>query len=63
MRRTFTAMLLPTAFLTRKTYSFFPKGDMLRAFRDSGTPAGNEVKGFMDRGAFVPDATTSRVLK
>jgi adenylate kinase len=38
-------------------------GDMLRAFRDSGTPAGNEVKGFMDRGAFVPDATTIRVLK
>src|SRR5579871_3308514 len=38
-------------------------GDLLREAAAQGTPAGKKAKGFMDRGALVPDETVNEVLK
>lgn len=38
-------------------------GDMLREAASSGTPVGLEAKGFMDRGALVPDAVVIRAVE
>ncbi len=37
-------------------------GDLFRAAVRQGTPLGREAKGYMDRGALVPDAVTVRML-
>ncbi len=37
-------------------------GDLFRAAVRDGTPLGREAKGYMDRGALVPDAVTVRML-
>ena len=38
-------------------------GDMLRAAIKAGTPLGNEAKGYMDRGALVPDPLVIELVK
>jgi adenylate kinase len=38
-------------------------GDMLRAQRRAGTPLGDQVKSFMDRGELVPDALMIDIIK
>ena len=38
-------------------------GDMLRAATQAGTPLGREAKGYMDRGALVPDPLVIEVVK
>jgi len=38
-------------------------GDMLRAARQSGTPLGDEAKGYMDAGKLVPDDLIIRLIQ
>ena len=38
-------------------------GDMLRAARQSGTPLGDEAKGYMDSGKLVPDDLIIRLIQ
>jgi adenylate kinase len=38
-------------------------GDMLRAQRRAGSPLGEQVKGYMDRGELVPDALMIDIIK
>jgi adenylate kinase len=38
-------------------------GDILRAQRRAGTPLGDQVKGYMDRGELVPDALMVEIVK
>src|SRR5579864_829824 len=38
-------------------------GDLLRAAARDGTPLGLEAKGFMDRGALVPDGVILGIMK
>ena len=38
-------------------------GDMLRAQRRAGTPLGEQVKSYMDRGELVPDAVMIDIIK
>jgi adenylate kinase len=37
-------------------------GDMLRAQRRAGTPLGDQVKGYMDRGELVPDDLMIKII-
>jgi len=38
-------------------------GDMLRRHEAEGTPLGREAKGYMDRGALVPDAVLIGMMR
>jgi adenylate kinase len=38
-------------------------GDMLRAAMKANSPLGNEVRGYMDRGALVPDQVVIKLVK
>jgi adenylate kinase len=38
-------------------------GDILRAARRAGTPLGDQVKGFMDRGELVPDELMINIIR
>jgi adenylate kinase len=38
-------------------------GDMLRAQRRAGTPLGDQVKGYMDRGELVPDDLMIKIIQ
>jgi adenylate kinase len=38
-------------------------GDMLRAQRRAGTPLGDQVKGYMDRGELVPDELMINIIR
>ena len=38
-------------------------GDLLRGAIAAGTPAGNEAKGYMDKGNLVPDALIAQMIK
>src|SRR3989442_2079672 len=38
-------------------------GDMLRAQRRAGSPLGEQVKGYMDRGELVPDTLMIDIIK
>src|SRR5690349_150927 len=53
-----------SAFLI-KTYQIpaIATGDILRAQRRAGTPLGEQVKGYMDRGELVPDELMINIIR